>query len=44
MMERERPIERVVSVVARTTEAQRHEILVPVANPATTLPVTWPYS
>jgi amino acid transporter/nucleotide-binding universal stress UspA family protein len=33
---RERPLETVISAAEQATEADRHEILVPVANPATT--------
>jgi amino acid transporter/nucleotide-binding universal stress UspA family protein len=33
---RERPLETVISAAEQATEAHRHEILVPVANPATT--------
>jgi amino acid transporter/nucleotide-binding universal stress UspA family protein len=35
-LDRERPLEAVVSAAERAAEARRHEILVPVANPATT--------
>jgi len=35
-LERERPLETVIATVEQAAEAQRHEILVPVANPATT--------
>ncbi len=34
-LERERPLEAVIATAEQAAEAQRHEILVPVANPAT---------
>ncbi|MFQ6057940.1 MAG: amino acid permease [Anaerolineae bacterium] len=40
LMERERPLERVVAAAEHTIEGERHEILVPVANPATAKSLT----
>jgi nucleotide-binding universal stress UspA family protein len=40
LLERERPFEHVVSIVEKVAEAERDEVLVPVANPATAKSLT----